>query len=152
MDEEDLFLESGDQEEMERIREALDTGTEFGKVDNPHSMAETLLTYAFGFVCTNSMHIMWRSFGKCDSSCRFLESLSEPVIPMEKYKQVLEASQSYAHARQVVSTLPEVHFNTFYYLMAFLRVILQREQKNKLTPEKLGISRTQHKERERERE
>lgn len=113
MDEEDLFLESGDQEEMERIREALDTGAEFGKVDNPHSMAETLLT--------------------------FLGSLSEPVIPSDKYRQVLEASQSYAHARQMVSTLPEVHFNVFYYLMAFLRVVLQHEQKNKLTPEKLAL-------------
>lgn len=44
LEEEDLFLESGDQEEIEAIREALDTGSEFNKIENIHSMAETLVT------------------------------------------------------------------------------------------------------------
>ncbi len=73
-----------------------------------------------------------------DLSFRFLESLPESVIPLDKYKQALDSAQSYPLSKQVVSTLPEVHFNVFYYLMAFLRVVLQRETKNKLTAEKLG--------------
>lgn len=73
-----------------------------------------------------------------DNLRRFLESLPESVIPLDKYKQALDSAQSYPLSKQVVSTLPEVHFNAFYYLMAFLRVVLQRETKNKLTAEKLG--------------
>jgi inositol polyphosphate 5-phosphatase INPP5B/F len=114
-EEEDLFLETGDSNEMAQLREALDTGVEFAAKIYPHSMAETLL--------------------------RFLESLEMPVIPYQLYNQLLAAAaaQSPTQAKAVIARLPEVYYNTFFYIVAFLREMLQLSPKNKLTPEKLAF-------------
>lgn len=111
LDTEDLFLESGDSYEMDQIREALDTGSELPKVF-PHSVSETLL--------------------------RLLESLEVPVIPFSFYRNVLEV-QSAAMARQLVAKLPDIHYNTFFYIISFLRELLTRKEKNKLTAESLAV-------------
>lgn len=111
LDVEDLFLESGDTFEMEQLREALDTGVELPKT-LPHSVAETLL--------------------------RLLESLEIPVIPFTFYRNVLEV-QSAAMAKQLVAKLPDIHYNSFFYIISFLREVLTRKEKNKLTPEKLAV-------------
>lgn len=111
LDVEDLFLESGDSFEMEQIREALDTGEPL-KPALPHSVAETLL--------------------------RLLESLEIPIIPFTFYRNVLEV-QSPVMAKQLVSKLPDIHYNTFFYIVSFLREVLSHREKNKLTPEKLAV-------------
>jgi hypothetical protein len=108
---EDLFLESGDSYEMDQLREALDTGSELPKVFS-HSVAETLL--------------------------RLLESLEVPIIPFTFYRNVLEV-QSAAMAKQLVAKLPDIHYNTFFYVISFLRELLTRREKNKLTPESLAV-------------
>ncbi len=40
-----LFITTGTSAEIEKIRESLDTGTEFGKITNIHSMAEALTRF-----------------------------------------------------------------------------------------------------------
>ena len=70
---------------------------------------------------------------------RFLESLAEPVIPTSVYKECIQSSGSYAQCKQVVASLPPVHYNVFYYLMAFLRELLKFSDSNKLTVEKLAV-------------
>lgn len=111
LDVEDLFLESGDSFEMEQIRESLDTGEPL-KPALPHSVAETLL--------------------------RLLESLEIPIIPFTFYRNVLEV-QSPVMAKQLVAKLPDIHYNTFFYIVSFLREVLSHRDKNKLTPEKLAV-------------
>jgi len=117
MDTEGLFDESGDVQTQNEIREMLDTFT--GDKELPannfdaYSMAETLL--------------------------RWLGSLTESVIPSQLYKQTLEASSTLDNARAVIAKLPEVHFNTFYYIVAFLRELLGHKEKNGLTAEKLAL-------------
>eukprot|EP00026_Physarum_polycephalum_P002205 Phypoly_transcript_02210.p1 GENE.Phypoly_transcript_02210~~Phypoly_transcript_02210.p1 ORF type:complete len:894 (+),score=189.75 Phypoly_transcript_02210:175-2856(+) len=111
--EEGLFLQSGVQKEMEIIRECLDTGESFSAHNvSVHSMAETII--------------------------RFLESLTEPVIPFSHYQAALDASAQYANCRTLVSQLPLAHYNVFYYLIAFLREALAHRE-NKLAPEKLAV-------------
>jgi inositol polyphosphate 5-phosphatase INPP5B/F len=70
---------------------------------------------------------------------RFLESLAEPVIPYSMYKQAIDASSSFVQCKQVLTSLPTVNMNVFFYLMAFLRELLTYSASNKLTPEKLGM-------------
>jgi phosphatidylinositol-bisphosphatase len=111
----DLFLESGVQSEMEAIRECLDTGGVLEEVykGSIDSVAEVLI--------------------------RFLESLAEPVIPYAYYTRCIEASGSYVECKQLLTCLKTVNYNVFYYLMAFLREVLTRQHRNRLSPEKLGM-------------
>ncbi|KAL6061671.1 phosphoinositide 5-phosphatase [Balamuthia mandrillaris] len=114
MDEEEIFLQAGIPSEMDQIREILDTGASFdGYTGGNHSMAETL-------VC-------------------FLDSLVEPVVPISLYKQCLENSSSYAQCKQLLSYLPSVNYNVFYYIMAFLREVLLHRAKNKVHVEDLAV-------------
>ena len=108
-----IFSQSG-VGDMELIRTCLDTGESFAPHNfDVHSMAETLI--------------------------RLLGSLSEPVIPTRLYLQALDASPSFAACRQLIQTqLNTVHYNTFYYLMSFLREILVFSSKNKLSPDSLA--------------
>lgn len=114
MDERGLFSQSGIQSEMEQLRELLDYGRSFDEYTGSiHSVAEILF--------------------------RFLESLAEPIIPFALYKQALESSASYNQCKQLLSYLPVVNYNVFYYLMAFLREVLQHGDKNKLQADKLAL-------------
>jgi len=113
LSEEGLFLQSGGQKEMEIIRECLDSGENFALYNvSIHSMAETVI--------------------------RFLESITDPVIPFALYSQALEASGSYVQCKQLVKNLPTVHYNVFYYLISFLREILTYRE-SKQSPEKLAL-------------
>eukprot|EP00727_Mastigamoeba_balamuthi_P004490 m51a1_g14039 hypothetical protein (712) ;mRNA; f:1170592-1174281 len=114
MEEPELFMQAGSSG-MEEIRECLDTGDSFnGKQFNVHSMADTMI--------------------------RFLESLTEPVIPVGLYNMCLDASFSYLQCKTIVGThLNAVHFNVFYYIMSFLREVLKFSEKNNLTPERLSV-------------
>jgi phosphatidylinositol-bisphosphatase len=68
---------------------------------------------------------------------RFLESLDDSVIPCIAYSTILEFN-NYDQCKDFITTLPPVNYNTFYYLIAFLRELLKHPA-NLLTPEKLGI-------------
>jgi len=107
--EDGLFQQSSTQskkEEMEIIRECLDTGENFNDYNlSLHSMAESII--------------------------QFLESLSEPIIPFALYSQALEASDL-SSCRALVNQLPPVHSDVFQYLITFLRELLAHPE-NKLT-------------------
>ena len=74
-----------------------------------------------------------------ESLIRFLESLAEPVIPFMMYNSCIEANSSFPQSKQLLSCLKTVNYNTFYYIISFLREVLNHSKKNKLTPEKLGL-------------
>jgi len=114
MEEANIFFQSGSEEEVAQIRECLDTGESFSTHDfSVHSMAETLL--------------------------RFLASLDESVIPPALYHHALEASSSFTNCRQFVSSqLTAAHYNTFYYIISFLRELLTFSSSNKLTIDRLA--------------
>lgn len=113
MDTPGILAQSGSSD-MAQIRECLDTGASFMLYNfGVHSMAEVLI--------------------------RFLEALSEPVIPFALYQQCIDASSSYQAARHIVSTqLTAVHYNTFYYLMSFMQELLDHKDKNGLTQDRLA--------------
>lgn len=68
---------------------------------------------------------------------RLLESLGEPVLPFDLFDSVIEC-KDFTQAKSIISSLNPVHYNVFYYLMAFLRELLSHSSKNKLTSEQLG--------------
>ncbi|EGC34737.1 inositol 5-phosphatase 4 [Dictyostelium purpureum] len=112
--EEGLFIKSGVTKEMEAIRDCLDTAEHFSTISfSIHSMAETLI--------------------------RFLESLVEPVIPFNMYQQALDASSTPHSCKQLVSHLPSVNYNVFFYLISFLIEVLSHQQENQLTADQLAI-------------
>jgi len=118
MDTENLFLESGVVSEMPLIRECLDTGDSFEKyVFSPHSVAETLI--------------------------HFLESLAVPVMCFRYHElqqlptKVYGFSECDALAKQYLRNT--AHYNTFYYIIAFLREVLLHKESNCLTPNRLAM-------------
>ncbi|EAL73184.1 RhoGAP domain-containing protein [Dictyostelium discoideum AX4] len=112
--EEGLFIKSGVTKEMELIRDCLDTAEPFSSISfSIHSMAETLI--------------------------RFLESLVEPVIPFNMYQQALDASSSPLSCKTLVSHLPSVNYNVFFYLISFLIETLSNQKENDLKPDQLAI-------------
>ncbi|KAK5576317.1 hypothetical protein RB653_007458 [Dictyostelium firmibasis] len=112
--EEGLFIKSGVTKEMEAIRDCLDTAEPFSSINfSIHSMAETLI--------------------------RFLESLVEPVIPFNMYQQALDASSSPLSCKTLVSHLPSVNYNVFFYLISFLIETLSNQKENDLKPDQLAI-------------
>ncbi|KAH3759210.1 inositol 5-phosphatase 4 [Pelomyxa schiedti] len=108
-----IFNVSGEPSEIEKIRECLDTGKSFATFNfSPHSMAEVLL--------------------------RFLESLSEPVIPFSSYRKCLQAVMSYSTCCQYVREGDPSHVNVFFYLVAFLKELLACGEQNHVKPQKLA--------------
>lgn len=103
---EELFLQPGLRYEIQKIREKLDNGIyELGPC-SVHSVAESFL--------------------------RFLEALSEPVIPYEFYYKSLDCSNNFISCRNVVNEIPHVHKCVFRYLISFLREILNHSSVNRL--------------------
>ncbi|KAH3759590.1 inositol 5-phosphatase 4 [Pelomyxa schiedti] len=111
MDQKGIFTQSGTPDDLDRLRECLDTGAGFDDF-SPHTMAEALLL--------------------------FLESLRDPVVPFEFYSQCLDVCESYPSCKQIVSHFPVVHYNVFYYLMSFLRELLNYSEQNNLQPTQLA--------------
>lgn len=100
LDEEDLFLSEGDERTMGRIRECLDTGSEFGRVD-VHSMAETLT--------------------------RLLASLAEPVFPRSLVAQFQPGSgaDTTSFCKSALMQLSSSRYNVFIYIVSFLREVIK---------------------------
>jgi phosphatidylinositol-bisphosphatase len=51
----------------------------------------------------------------------FLEALHEPVVPFRFYRMTIDTSPSAPACIHLITKLSKVHFNTFHYIMAFLR-------------------------------
>eukprot|EP00743_Colponemidia_sp_Colp-15_P007681 GILK01008315.1.p1 GENE.GILK01008315.1~~GILK01008315.1.p1 ORF type:complete len:980 (+),score=193.72 GILK01008315.1:42-2981(+) len=115
LQEKGLFAETGIEDQMQSIRECIDSGAEF-EAFSIHSMSETLL--------------------------QFLCSLAEPVVPTAMLLNYLErptGTGGSALCQQFLAELTPVHHNVFLYIASFLRELLQHREKNKLTPERLSL-------------
>jgi phosphatidylinositol-bisphosphatase len=114
LDEEYLFIERGVKAEIEEIKDCLETGLSFPNEVSSHSLAEGLLL--------------------------FLEGFTEPVIPFNLYPESLQAGPgTFAAAKAVIDKLPAVNYQTFVYVMAFLREVLNHSGGNKLKPDTLAL-------------
>lgn len=109
-----LFLETGVQQEMEQIRDALSTGS---SLDDPN----------------------WSVYSLGESFVRLLESFPISVVPQSLYRQCLETAHSFTLAKQLLSFLPPAHYNVFHYVVAFLREVLTQSPKNQLTQAQLAM-------------
>lgn len=109
----DIFIKQGKVSVKAQIREALDTGRPFPEDVDVYSVAETLL--------------------------QFLNSMKEPLVTYELFLPALQVANNFTQAKQLLSRLPEVHYNVFFYLTAFFREVLLYEDQNKLTPDKLAL-------------
>mmetsp|Transcript_19002 Transcript_19002/g.26730 ORF Transcript_19002/g.26730 Transcript_19002/m.26730 type:complete len:284 (+) Transcript_19002:247-1098(+) len=110
IDEEDLFLTSGDYNQIADIRECLDTGRAFRDF-SVHSMAEALI--------------------------QFLVNLSEPIFSTSIVDDLRSDSNINDFCKQALLRLTPIHYNTFIYLISFLREVLKHTKANKLTSTKI---------------
>jgi phosphatidylinositol-bisphosphatase len=109
-----LFVVNGNAREMILIREALDVGMHFPPNLTAHSYAESLV--------------------------RFLELLHEPVFPAalaHAYADTGLPLGTFCH--NALQLLPPAHYNTFVYVVSFLRKVLQRAAANQLSPVQLVL-------------
>lgn len=107
-----LFVEQGVPEEVNRIRECLDTGSRFGQF-KIHSYADALIS--------------------------FLESLSSPVVPSQLFPSVeIDSVNLQSSARRLLEELPPVHYNIFVYVISFFREVLVHRERNLLSAAKVA--------------
>lgn len=104
--EDGLFSTSGEEEEVHQIKESLDNGTEFGSF-SVHSMCEVLVY--------------------------FLKNLAEPVFPEHIVEQYNEQMPLTTYCKQALMQLAPAHYNTFIYVIAFLREILKHREYNHIS-------------------
>ena len=112
--ERDLFSISGYTEEIDHIRECLDTSEPFGDF-RIHSMADALVS--------------------------FLTSLSSTIVPPSLHSTTnaeIDAQNLQACARNLLEGLPPIHYNVFVYMISFFRECLLHKQQNELTTVKLA--------------
>ena len=103
----DIFNHPGIPEEVEEIREALDTGGSFG---------------------TFSIH------SYVDCFLKLLSSLSTPVIPSSLFPTVEVNSENIQSiSRRFLEDLPPVHYNIFVYVISFFREALLCREHNRLS-------------------
>ncbi|ETO10158.1 oculocerebrorenal syndrome of Lowe [Reticulomyxa filosa] len=103
MDTEALFITKGSQADIFMIRECLDTGKDFEKCD----------IYSFG-----------------EALIRFLEGLQDPVFPASLCSKFDENVDITHYCRQALTALPLAHYNTFMYIVCFLREVLKHTKIN----------------------
>jgi len=110
--EKDIFTTPGLAEEVNQIRECLDTGVPFGKF-RIHSMAEVMLS--------------------------FLSNLSTPIVPLTLLPTLeIDAQNIQSTARKFLEELPPIHYNAFVYVISFFREALLYRETNKLSAAKLA--------------
>lgn len=108
----DLFNISGYGEEINNIRECLDTGEPFSEF-RIHSMADVLVS--------------------------FLTSLSGTIVPPNLLPSIeIDAQNLQTYARTLLEGLPPIHYNVFVYMISFFRECLLYQQQNQLTTVKLA--------------
>jgi inositol polyphosphate 5-phosphatase INPP5B/F len=108
-----LFVETGIPEEIQQIRESLDTGGQFQQQFSIHSYAEVLTT--------------------------FLASLATPVIPPQLAPAMeIDEQNIQMCARRLLEELPPIHYNVFVYMISFFREVLSVNDRNLLTSTKVA--------------
>lgn len=112
LNQKELFSASGYEEEVQNIRESLDTGTSFGDF-HIHSMTDVLVS--------------------------FLTSLSATIVPPSLFPNLeIDAQNLQSYARELLEGLPPIHYNIFVYLISFFRECLSHHKSNHLTTVKLS--------------
>ena len=105
-----LFVESGLEDEVNKIRECLDTETPFGQF-RIHSYTEALMA--------------------------FLSSMSSPIVPNRMFPSVeIDAQNIQSMARRFLEDLTPIHYNTFVYIISFFRQVLSHRNQNGLSAAK----------------
>ena len=113
--EEGLFQVQGTTDQIRSCRELLDNGLSLSK----HF--------------TGSIHSV------CSCLIQFFESLVEPIIPGKLYRILIENSFNGDAIRHLIDTdLAPSHFNTWNYILNFLREVLLNSDANGLTPDSLA--------------
>jgi len=107
-----LFVEPGTPEEVDQIRECLDTGSRFGQF-KIHSYTEVLVS--------------------------FLESLSSPIVPARLFPTAeIDSLNIQSTARRLLEELAPVHYNIFVYVISFFREVLVHRERNLLSAAKVA--------------
>jgi phosphatidylinositol-bisphosphatase len=107
-----LFVESGLRQEVQQIRECLDTEAPFGQF-RIHSYTEALVA--------------------------FLSSLSSPIVPTRMFPTVeVDAQSIQSLARRFLEDLTPIHYNSFVYIISFFRQVLSAQQANGLGAAKVA--------------
>lgn len=106
LNEEGLFVQHGQRDEIEQIKECLDTGTAFPCI-SVHSMAECLLI--------------------------FLQSLHTPVLSLDFLDTNSQTHNLGLEADQALNTMTPSQYNTFTYLTCFMREVLKSSENNKIS-------------------
>jgi phosphatidylinositol-bisphosphatase len=105
-----LFVESGIADEVNRIRECLDTESAFGQF-RIQSYAEALVA--------------------------FLSSMSSPIVPSKMFPSVeIDSQNIQSSARRFLEDLTPIHYNAFVYVISFFRQVLTAKNQNQLTSAK----------------
>lgn len=112
MDEDGLFMISGLEHEIDQVRESLDCGKEIADV-SVHSVAETLL--------------------------RFLSSLMEPLLAHQSIEDAPLKTNLGTWADEILATLRPSSYNSFVYLVTFLREVLRHSASNGAREEMLVV-------------
>ena len=99
--------------QVERVRESLDTGTEFEPC-SVYSLADAL----------------WS----------FLNSLADPVIPPSLFPTMeIDAQSIQPWSRRFLELLPPVNYNVFVYMISFFRELLLHTEVNRLNSTKIAV-------------
>jgi inositol polyphosphate 5-phosphatase INPP5B/F len=107
-----IFTEPGNPDEVDQIRECVDTGAPFGQF-RVHSYAEALM--------------------------EFLESLSSPIISHQLFPSgEIDSGNIQYFARRFLEEIPPIHYNVFVYVISFFREVLVHREKNKLSAAKVA--------------
>jgi len=114
LDTPDLFSIAGHAEEMDFIRECLDTGDRFKEDTRIHSYADVLVT--------------------------FLANLGQTIVPKKIFPTLeIDEQNLQFYARKLLDELPPIHYNVFVYVTSFFReCLLRQSQESSLLPAKLA--------------
>lgn len=113
LDDEGILREGGETEEIDAIREAIDTNSPFPENVSNSSIGEAFLS--------------------------FLESLAEPIIPAKFYRLCIKSVLNRSACENIMEKIPTVHRNCFHYVMSFLRLVLQHGNTNAHSVETLAV-------------
>jgi len=113
---EGIFTMTGDPQEMEKIREALDLNQEIDENADVYSVAECLI--------------------------EFLQALSTPVLPKDIIDEGVITFESAAYVDDSICQkfffrLPKPNFFLFIFILSFFKEMLNSSECNRLTPEKV---------------
>ncbi|KAI8137256.1 Endonuclease/exonuclease/phosphatase [Fennellomyces sp. T-0311] len=147
----DLFLDHGDRVISEYVRRCLDTGEQFdtnvllsgkqkeSKSDDESASKEEDEDKA---VATEGAEETIGANSMIDILVAFLECLPEPVIPVNMYKQALEATASVEAMNQFKRELPIIHLNVLLYITSFLKDAIKYAPSSRREARALHIAET----------